>query len=163
MFINKEGKLFGKVSIIDILAVILIVVAAFGVYTRFIAGNEKVEVKYSTIEYGMKVEKVREGSAKALENGGPLYDAKTKEYMGEIVFAEAKPCFEEQEKTDGTMVLSEVPERYDVYLTVKVDGSSNEAGYYTKENKAICVGSNFVVASKYAETTGEIISVKEVK
>ncbi len=163
MFINKEGKLFGKISIIDILAAVLIVVAAFGVYTRFIKGNEKVEVKYSTIEYGMKVEKVREGSAKALENGGPLYDAKTKEYMGEIVASEIKPCFEEQEKLDGTMALSEVPGRYDVYLTVRVDGNSNSEGYYTKENKAICTGSNFVVASKYAETTGEIISVKEVE
>ena len=32
--INKEGKLFGKISIIDILAVLAIIIAGFGIYSR---------------------------------------------------------------------------------------------------------------------------------
>ena len=163
MFINKEGKLFGKISVIDIFVILVIIVAAFGVYTRFIAGNETVETNYSKIEYQMKVKKVREASVKALEKGGSIQDSITKEYMGEIVSVEAVPCMEEQKMADGTFVMSEVPERFDVYITLNVDGSSNKAGYYTKDNKNLCVGSSLIVSSKFAETTGEIISIGEIE
>ena len=44
MIINKEGKLFGKISVVDILVVVLLVVAAFGVYTKFFKTNERVAV-----------------------------------------------------------------------------------------------------------------------
>ena len=162
MFINKEGKLFGKISIIDIFVVLVIVVAAFGVYSRFIAGNETVETNMSKIQYEMKVKKVREASVTALEKGGALYDSITKEYMGEIVSVEAVPCMEDQQMSDGTIVMSEIPERFDVYITLNVDGSSNKAGYYTKDNKNLCVGSSLIISTKFAETTGEIISISEI-
>ena len=163
MFINKEGKLFGRISIIDLFVVVAIIVAAFGVYTRFFVSNEKVSVKSSTIEYQMRVKGVRSGTVEALKMGGPIYDTQTKEYMGEIISSETEAYFEEQELTDGRLVLSEVPERQTVVVTVRVDGSINDSGYYTKDNKALYVGSTFIIGSKYAETTGEISAISVVK
>ena len=163
MIINKEGKLFGKISIVDIFVVVAILVAAFVVYTRFIAGNEKVDVKNATIEYQIRVKKVRETTVNALKKGGPITDTQTKEPMGEIVNVETTPVFEEQTLADGSIVLSEVKDRYNVIMTVRTEGSANETGYYTAKNKSLHVNSGFVIANKYAETTGDIVAIKEIK
>lgn len=162
--INKEGKLFGKISIIDIVVILAIVVAAFGVYSRFFVGNEKVETAASHIEYTMKVKEVRMGTVDALKNymGGITSDS-TKEYMGEIVDVTYSEATKSVELANGTITETTLPERYDVIVTVRVDGKINDSGYYTATNQALTAGSNHVFCSKAAKTTGTILDVYEVK
>ena len=164
MMINKEGKLFGKISIVDILAVLVIVVAAFGIYTRFYVGNEKVETSASHIEYKMKVQEVRIGTAKALEDyKGPIYDTTTKEYIGDIVSVEYTDAVKGAETVNGQMRETTVPERYDCMVTVRVDGKINASGYYTATNQALAAGSSYIFESKAAKTTGRIYEIYEIK
>lgn len=163
MIIDKEGRLFGKISLIDIFTIIIIAVLAFGVYTRFFASNEKVDVQGNVIEYKMRITKVRQGTFDALSKLGPLYDEKTKEYLGEITEAYAEPYFEAQTKEDGSLVLKEVPDRMNVIINVRTNGYSGSAGYYTSQNKYVAAGSGFDVVSKYAKTSGEVISVTEIE
>lgn len=163
MIINKEGKLFGKISIVDILVVIFIAVAAFGIYTKFFTENERVTVADETIEYQFSVKGVREGTFEGLSKLGPVYDTTTKEYMGEIVGVEKAQTKAERVMGDGSVINAEIPERLDLTVTVRVDGSSNNSGYYTKNNLLLCVGSKFVIGSKYVKTTGEICSIKDTK
>jgi hypothetical protein len=161
--INKEGKLFGKISIIDILVVLAIAIAAFGVYSRFFAGSEKIETASSHIEYKMAVKEVRIGTAEALKTyGGPVFDFETKEYLGDIVdvtYTEAKKGVE---LANGKMKEVVVPERYDAVVTVRVDGNINNSGYYTANNQPLAAGSSPVFYSKAAKTTGTILDVYEV-
>lgn len=163
MIIDKEGRLFGKVSLIDIFTLIIIAVLAFGVYTRFFATNETVDVKENVIEYKMRITKVRQGTFDALSKLGALYDEDTKEYLGEIEGVVAEPYFEAQTKEDGTMIVKEVPDRMNVIITIRTNGYSGSAGYYTSQNKYIAVGSGFDIVSKYAKTSGEVIAVGEIE
>ena len=163
MFIDKEGKLFGKVSIIDIIVVLAIVVAAFGVYNRFASANSKVETVTQNIEYTMIVKGVRQGTVDALEKGGQVFEATTKEYFGEIVGTDYVAAVDYEEMLNGEIKSVELPEKYDVTVTVRIDGKVNDSGYYTGSNAALNVGSRHVFYSKYAKTTGEIMSVKEVQ
>lgn len=163
MFINKEGKLFGKVSIIDIFVLIIIVVAAFGVYTRFFTTNERVEVNKKQLEYQIKIEKVRQGTFDALSKLGPVYDKTTKEYMGEIKAVASEPYYEGQELANGELKKSEIPDRMNVIITIEADGSESAVGFYVGGSKYIGAGSSFNLTTKYAETTGEIVSIKEIQ
>ncbi len=163
MFINKEGKLFGRVSIIDILVILVIAVAAFGIYARLAAPNEKVSTASQTIEYKILVREVRQGSVDALSHKSPIYNDTTKEYMGDIVSAEAVEAVADRILANGEIVSVNVPDKFDVTVTVRVDGSVNASGYYTSSNQMITAGSKYVINSKYAKTTGEVISVNEVK
>ncbi|MBR5155829.1 MAG: DUF4330 domain-containing protein [Clostridia bacterium] len=162
--INKEGKLFGKISIIDIAVVLAIAVAALGMYMRFFVGNEKVETASSHIEYKMKVQEVRIGTAKALENyQSAIYDSTTKEYLGDIVAVEYTNATKGVEMANGKMRETTVPERYDVIVTVRVDGKINSSGYYTATNQALAAGSSCLFNSKAAKTTGRVLEVYEVE
>ncbi len=162
--INKEGKLFGKISVIDILVILAIIVAAFGVYTRFFVGNEKVETAESHIEYKLKVQEVRIGTVNALENyKGAIYDTSTKEYLGDIVAVEYTDAKKAVEMLNGQMQETTLPERYDCMVTVRVDGRINDMGYYTANNQALAAGSSYVFESKAAKTTGRIYEIYEAK
>ena len=162
--INKDGKLFGKISIIDILVVLVIIVAALGVYSRFFVGNEKVETASSSIEYTLKVAGVREGTVNALKNfKGPLYDKETKEYLGEIIDVTSSESVSSVELSNGSIKESVIPERFDALLTVRVDGKINSSGYYTATNQVISAGGTLVFKSKAASTSGTITNVYEAK
>ncbi len=162
--INKEGKLFGKISIIDILAIVFIIFLAFGVYARFFMGNQKVETASSPIEYVIKVSEVRIGTANALSSfKGDVYNDTTKEYIGtitDVTYEEAKGTVE---LLNGELKEVTLPERYDVLVTVRLDGKINSTGYYTKTNQPIAAGSDLVFTSKAAKTTGIILDVYEAE
>lgn len=162
MLINKEGKLFGKISIIDILVVILIIIGALGIYSRFFVAGPKVETATSRIEYTMKIREVRMGTVKAFQDfKGPVTDTTTKEYLGEIVDVSYTDSVKAVELSNGNLKAAVLPERYDVTVTVQVDGKVNDSGYYTSNNLALTAGSSYVFTSKAAKTTGTIMDVYE--
>lgn len=163
MFINKDGKLFGKISIIDIIVVLAIIVAAFGIYNRFSSANAKVATVTQQIEYTLSVKDVRLGTVEALQNKSPIYDATTKEYLGEITDVSYTNAISAKTMQNGEIKNLEIPEKYDVTVTVKVDGKVNNSGYYTANNIMLTAGSKHVIYSKYAKTTGEIMSIHEVR
>lgn len=161
--INKQGKLFGKISIIDILAIIAIVLVIAGIYFKFFAPSETVVTDSHSLEYTMKFREIRMYSVEAFQKGGPVIDSKTREDMGEVVAVAYEPAKVTRELSDGRVAEIEVPEKYDVYVTLRVDGKQSDTGYYTqKDNKVIGVGSRTTVDTKYVKCYGEIVDVKGV-
>lgn len=163
MFINKEGKLFGKVSIVDIAVIVLILAAAFGIYVRFAFSNDKIATSSQCIEYKMEIRGIRQGTVDALKKKGEIFNDATQECIGEIVGVETKEAFEERTLTNGEIRFLPLPEKYDATITVRIDGSVNDSGYYTGENQMMVAGSKYTVTTKYARTTGEIVSIGEVE
>lgn len=153
----KDGKLFGKISIVDIFVVILVAALAIGIYSRFAITGTSVETQSQPLEYTMKVSNVRIGTVNALKDYmGPIYDDTTKEYLGEITEVTYEKAKVDVTLANGQLKASESPDRYNVLLTVKVDGNVNEKGYYTANNLNIGAGSNFIFSSKAAITTGVV-------
>lgn len=160
---NKNGKLFGKISIIDIIVVVCIVVLAFGIYAKFTSSSDAVSSsERANIEFVYKVKSVRDYTVKGFEKGGSFYDSDTKEYMGEVVGVTAEPAIMDVNLVDGTYKNVEVPDKFDAYVTVRVNGKYNSLGYYTTDNKYIGAGSTLNAWSKFTNTGGEIVAVHEV-
>ncbi len=163
MFINKEGKLFNKISIIDIVVIIALVVAGFGIYSRYLRPNQKVETVNQKIEYTMLVKDVRIGTVNALGKLGPIYSDETKEYLGEIQSIEYTESKKSEKLQNGDFKLMTQPDKYDVSVTLTVDGKVNSEGFYTSTNQSINAGSKHVFNGKYVKTTGIITDIKEIK
>lgn len=161
---KKDGKLFGKISIIDIIVVVCVIVLAFGIYAKFTSTSDAVSTtEKAKIEYVYKVKGVREYTVDAFKLGGPMYDRETKEYMGMVKDVHADDAVMQVSLVDGTYTELTIPKKYDVYVTVEVDGKYNSLGFYTNENKYIGTGSTLHAHSKYTTTEGEIVDVYEVK
>ena len=162
MLFNSKGKLFGKVSIVDILVVLLIVVAIVGAYVRFNGNNVGAVNQTSEFHYQITIREIRETNKDLLlASVGTDFRlaGKISSSMGTLVNVDVKDAVCEIEKNDGTIVSASVPEKYDVVLTLKVVGSETETGYYTPEMYEVCAAKEVTLANINCNVTGVIDKV----
>lgn len=156
MIIDKNGKLFHKVSVVDILIILVILLCIAGAFIRFsglLGDNKATPVQ---IEYVLKVNQVRDKGADALMKKGELYSSLSDEaYMGTIVNVEKNVNDDYSVLVDGSIVKTSATDRYDVLITVQVDGRQTGTALYTKNGKRIEVGS-----LEYIATNGFLLKLK---
>ena len=161
MIINKEGKLFGKISVIDIAVILIIAVLAVGIYIRFSGTTQTIATAGEDIECTFLVRNVRMFSAEALERGGPVYDKTSKEYIGQITDVRIEDGEYQVNMADGTFQTIAPEERYNAYVTVEFEGKVGENGYYTAANKYLAAGTTVIINTKYAQCESTVYSIKE--
>ncbi|MBE7027714.1 MAG: DUF4330 domain-containing protein [Ruminococcaceae bacterium] len=170
MIIDEKGKLFGKVSIIDIAIILVIIISIIGsvvVYKNIeqgkIAPSESALINHSEslgkacVEF--ELSSVREMTKQFLSVGDKVYSAETDKFIGEIINIDSKPYKDTITGADGTMVFAPVPEKYTLTLSVKVSGQQTENGFYSVENTHFAVGDSMPIKTEAVETTPTIKSV----
>lgn len=161
--LKEKGKVFGKISIIDLLAVIAVVVLVLGVVFRF-SGSQPVSVQTGQpMECVVRVKGVRMQTVDALKKGGLVYEIDTKEYIGEIVSVTEEPHEAVLEMANGSRVEAQVEARYDALVTVAFTGNVSDEGYYTDSNRQMSVGGNLGMNAKFAQCWGDIEEVRLVE
>lgn len=162
MMIDEKGKLFGKINIIDLLALVIIVVSVAAVCFKFgFSVHKNVGSAGDEITYVMKVKAIRQSSADALNIGDSLTEKTTKKKIGKIIDKRVEKAKEVVNKADGTLTSEvEIPDKYDVYITVKGSGTSNDTGYFLDGTYQMGVFSSVEFTSKYIATTGTVTEIK---
>lgn len=158
----KNGKLFGKVSIIDLLVLLVIIVSVIGVYLRFTSTTEVVKVESEKFSYEVCIEGVREYTIEGLKQLGKVYDKETKEDLGEITeVVSVEKVTNTEINSRGEVIESESPDKYVVVIKIETDGNVGDNGYYTSTNRSIGVGGELSVESKYVSTMGRITKIEK--
>ncbi len=156
--INKDGKLFSKINIMDIIIVLLVVAAVMFIGSKMTGSTQDTSLK--TAEYEFEMEKVRIQTVEAWQkNALGVLDAETKDAMGDIVKISYKPARELVKQSDGTYVIAEHSEKYDVTLTLRVGVNETDKGFYTADNIYIAPGKTLGLSNGFAQTFGEITSL----
>ncbi len=158
---DKNGKLFGKLNIIDLFAIVVVIVLIGGGFYRFYGKMEKETSTPTTIEYVMEINNIRQFTVDALERKGDIFTQKTKLNGGTIVNVESKPYVQVGTMPDGTVLNAEVPDRYTAYVTVRTEGRSGERVYLDSANTEIYVGGNLAWDTKWVQLSE--CSVKSLK
>ncbi len=162
MIIDKNGRLFGKISIVDIFVIVIAVIIALGVYVRFSGDKGKAVVSNDTFYYTFEVENIRRFSYDAIADSKGLHYysiEKSEDDMGVLVDFDASQGTVMIEKTDGTAVSADVPGNYNMELTFKIDGKINDRGYYTSSMRGISAGGRYTIKSKYSTIEGIVSKV----
>lgn len=163
MLFDEKGKLFGKISIVDIGVLLLIAVLIGGVYYKFfMVDKDQNAAKFDTIEYKVLVEEVRQQSVDAIETGVDIYDVKTNSPMGRIENIEVLPATDQLTKADGTMVIAEKPERFNVLITIRVPGIETKYGFRANGRLDINRESQQVMDTRMIEVVAKIVDVKNL-
>ena len=153
---DRKGKIFEKVSIVDIGIVLLVVMAILGV-RMYIAGQRgEVRVAAKPIPITLQVEctQLTETIAGSIMEGADIYNSVSGTYLGKItgvVIKEAEATSRDVES--GRFIKTKVPERYDV--TVIIDAS----GHVTDRNIAVS-GEKILIGSSraYLRSAGYVFS-----
>ena len=162
MLMDSKGKLFGKVSIVDIVIVLLIVAAIVGAYFRFHGKSSEVVANDAEFYYVIKINNIQASNKDMLlKSIGTPFElfGKVQSTMGELIDVKTENAVNSITKNDGTIVNAEIPERFDVTLQFKVLGKTNEYGYFTPEMHEISAGKEYNIKNKYCCVSGMIQKV----
>lgn len=122
--IDKKGRLFGLINVIDLLVIILVMV----VVARFaIKANQKplanVEKK---LEVVLLVKDVRDATANVIKEGDIVRETKTNNLLGSVTKVEVKPAETLVNTADGRILKVQHPVLKDVYITLEGTGTVGE-------------------------------------
>lgn len=159
-FINERGLIFGKVSIVDIVAVLVVLALGFMVFTRFFAGGEEKVSSTDTVDvtYAMRLEAVRSVTADALAAGDRVYSDEG-QYMGEIVSVETSVSVTLEETPDGRVVEMENEGYVDALVTLKAPCSESSGRYFVNGNFELNVNSRVKFVTRYVSSSALIVSI----
>lgn len=160
MIIDKNGKLFGKINIIDLAVILAVIVVAVGVIVRFTGGAGKIVTEGTKIEYTVRVQGVRQYTVDALQKKGIITNKKYTAVVGEIKDVVVTPAKQRAVTANGQLVQAELPERYDCLVTIECDGKESSSGYFNSNNDELSTGRDYEIYSKYVSTNGLITGVK---
>lgn len=156
--IDKNGRLFGFINIIDLLVLIAVIgiivtgVKRFGNSTSSAGAESKQGIIVAEIT------EVRQATVDAVKVGDPVYDYDKGTYIGEIAEVSAKPYTEEVEY-QGRWVNAEVPEKFTIDVKLKVDVKETN-DFYQVGSEQMRVGAQQRVKNKKFASFMTILDVE---
>ncbi|MBR5236829.1 MAG: DUF4330 domain-containing protein [Clostridia bacterium] len=170
--LDKRGKLFGKVSIVDILVVLIVLIMAVGGFATWQKINNNVVLTENkglvknnaldTLAVTMRFKEVRQMTLDALKVGDEVFMEDTGKYLGEIVSVTPEPATRLIYDMNGKVIDAPVPERMDVLVVVHVPGKRLQNGYFTADNIQLAYDSTFEVKTPTVQSIPFIETIKTV-
>lgn len=160
--IDRNGRLFGKISVIDLLVIAVVVVMAAALYVK---NNHKditsTSVTNTPITYQVLVSGVRNYVADAIREGDLLYDQvySSGGTLGTITAIEELPSGKLAEFNDGTVDIVPVEDGVNLLLTVEGSGLISEGRYLLNRVYDLGVNSSRSYNTKYAQFTGTVTAI----
>lgn len=160
---DKNGKIGGKISIIDIAVILLIVLAAAGIGMRFMSSATTAATSNVTLRYVVKINAVRSFTVDALKKGTLITDKKSEMKLAEIKDIEVSESRMQSTTANGEIKWATLPDKYSCLVTIEAQGRESEDGYLLDDTTEVSVGRMVELYTKYVKTSGEIIKVEVVE
>ncbi len=156
--VDEKGKLFGIINIID-LVVLLVVVLLIGGGIKRMREKPDATAKTKKAFITIEVTDVKDFIVEGIMIGDPLYFNDENEKVGKIVDKKVEPYKKTIESADGKWILSEVPEKHVVLMTVDADVKETSDAIIVGEEE-IRVGAQFKFKNRNVVVSGTILGVE---
>lgn len=171
MIMDKKGKLFGKISIVDIIVLLIVIIGVVGLlFTKSKIESKKYmsdgsgmvvspSAEYDKMTVKLKISNVRDITRDAIVIGDEVYTASGETLLGKIVDVKSKPSTKAVDAKDGTVYEAEVPERYDVTMVLESQGRKLADGYYVDSNTRLYYGKSIEVKTTTIQTVPQVTEI----
>jgi len=159
--IDKNGRLFGKLSIIDALALAVVLVMAIALYVKFHQKTITTAETDERITFQIQLIGIQSYLADAIQEGDLIYDLdrESNGALGEIVDVEVQPGTRVATFDDGTRAYVPMEGGDNLLLTVEGRGMISKGQYALNRIYYIGVNSYRNYYTEYAQFTGTVVSV----
>ena len=160
--IDREGRLFGKISIIDVLVLAVVIVMAVALYVKT---NHREITSTTTSDtpftYQILISGVRGYVADAIREKDMLYDVDNSSggALGEITDIQVMEGAKLAEYDDGTMEMTPVEDGVNLLLTVEGRGIISDGRYLANRVYDLGVNSARNYHTPYAQFTGTVVAI----
>ena len=161
--IDKKGRLFGAVSLIDILVIVVVIALAAGIYVRFFSiRTTAVAQESDKISYQLTIEAVRSFQVDGIKSGDKIFSMDGHD-IGTIISVSAEEAMQWGPTHDGTAKKGPVQDYYDIMLEVEADGVVSEGKYYVSRTAVLGAGKQTEFSTKYSTFTATVTEIHEVQ
>ncbi len=172
---DKNGKLFGKISIVDIAVILVLIVGVCGFfYTKaeldkgnVLSNSDAMLIKSSAktdaLEVALKIENVRDITRDAVIVGDEVYITATNKLLGNVVRVESEPHKTDAMTDEGVIYKATIPERFDVTIVVEAEGKKKPEGYFTSNNFHLYYGKSIEVKTSTIQTNPQICGITVIE
>ncbi|MCL2398697.1 MAG: DUF4330 domain-containing protein [Defluviitaleaceae bacterium] len=160
--IDEKGRFFGKVSIIDIVIVLAIVVLVIGfVYNQTGQQIRQIIMADEPLYVTFLVEGVRRFSLDAVREGDVFFRQHERVPLGTVAHIDISPAHAIMTRTDGTAVFAPVEDRYNMYITLACVGSITDTGFFINGTLQVSEGGRLSIQSNNLLTMAMIYQVNQ--
>lgn len=148
--IDRNGKLFGKISVIDLAIILLVIAFGIGLFLKFgVMEETSTRQTEAPMTFQLLWLSVRYEVAENMVVGDTLYSNDGSK-LGKITDIQTEPAKQTYTDLDGTIKMAEIDQRIDI--TIRVEGSgtvTSEGKYMLNRNYELNVGSSNGYLTKY--------------
>ena len=158
MIIDEKGRLFSRISIVDLAVLVFVICAVVFVGLKFFApAGNILGAEQVNCEYTVKVENIRQASVDALSKSvGMNVTDSSGVFLGTLKdIKSVSPYQSAVTKPDGSMVKAEMPEKYELVATVSVSGTKTTDSIMVSNKRELSVGSHLSIITP--EITVEVV------
>jgi hypothetical protein len=156
--IDERGRLFGKVSVIDVFVLLAVVILAIAAFTKFnVYQNPLTSDNTVDIVYTLEIPAIRYSNANIIRPGDKVYSLETGANIGTVMAVEIRDAYAIEDKADGAFVIARVHERYDVFLTVEAHCSYSNGRLYADRTFELNANAEYKIYTKYNEFAKSLI------
>jgi len=157
---DKNGKLFGKISIIDLLVILAVLAIIGGVAFRFLSPNAAVSRGETAVTFTIRVEQVRDFTLVNYIEGLRVYEPISNQFIGHLAYFRAEPRMTMETLLTGENIEVALPQHSTLYLTIRSDGGrQTDQAIFAEGTFEINAGSWINIATRYSQVFGRIVSV----
>lgn len=160
---DKNGKLFNRINIIDFGIILLIIVFIAGIGIRLFGSTSATIKNFKTFEYTVIVSDIRSYSVDALKKLGNVTDKTGDKILGDIIDVESEPFTTQFNTLDGAVKETVMPEKYICKVKIRTTGKEGDDFYFAPDNTELSVGKKIDVFTKYIHTSGIINDIQIVE
>jgi archaellum component FlaF (FlaF/FlaG flagellin family) len=160
--IDEYGRVFGKVSVIDFLVVLIVLVFGAALYVKYnVLEVTSVAGKTDTITYAITIYGAREFTAKGIQIGDAIYDKSGSggHSVGTITGKTVTDAKKIQALTNGTIVYGNYEGRYDITLTITASGAVTDGRYLVNKTYEVNTNSIRIFYTKYSTFEATITEI----
>ncbi len=156
--LDKKGRLFGLVNLIDLLVIALVIVVGIGAFWYLNRG--KAEAANKTVIYTVEFRYKKADYAEKVTIGAPVADSVKGFHLGTAESVQTIPDYDivYNEET-GQFVKAEIPDQYRVLLTIRASGTENEREIRA-EGQVIKVGGQMYIKGKGFASEGFCVGIE---
>lgn len=140
--IDKNGRLFGLVSLIDVAVIAIAAVLVGALLTKDSASPiVNIAAPMDKISYELTISNMPVGRLNSLKVGEPVYDGDNGNPLGVITDMKVEDCVISILKADGTFDYAPVEGRYNVIMTIEADAITDERQHtYVNRSSLVALG-----------------------
>jgi len=162
MILDKQGRVGGKVSLIDIALVLVLIglIIGFG-YRKLSAPAVRIVNSNTKFYVTLLVEPVRQFSLDAVKEGDVFYKQYEQQPMGKVVSLRQEQAKDVIEKPDGSSAYVPIEGKFSLYITLECTGNVTGDGYFVNGNTQISAGSDLIVQSNMVVCGARVDNISE--